>query len=228
MDDDDVENPFKEQSTRKKFIQKVYFTLFVQLLLTSGIVAVFVCVDAVAFYVRENYYLKWVALGLEILLIIILICCDSIRRSSPANYICLILFTLCNGFLLGIMASLYAPDEVLISLGITGAVVLVLTLFAMQKKIDFTPLYCIMLIISVVFLLFAIVGVFFFHHRILRIVIAAIGVTLFSIWLIIDTQMILGGRRVAISTDEYIYAALQLYLDILMIFQYILILFSDS
>uniref|UniRef100_A0A1A9VBI9 Uncharacterized protein n=1 Tax=Glossina austeni TaxID=7395 RepID=A0A1A9VBI9_GLOAU len=201
-DDDDVENPFKEQSTRKKFIQKVYLTLFMQLLLTSGIVAIFVFVDAVAFYVHEHYYLKWIAFGLVIVLTIILICCDSIRRSSPTNYVCLLLFTLCYGFLLGIMASLYAPDEVLISLGITGAVVLALTLFAMQKKIDFTPLYCIMLIISVVFLLFAIIGVFFFRYRILRIVIAAIGVTLFSIWLIIDTQMIMGGRRLAISTDE--------------------------
>uniref|UniRef100_A0A1A9WXY7 Uncharacterized protein n=1 Tax=Glossina brevipalpis TaxID=37001 RepID=A0A1A9WXY7_9MUSC len=228
MDDDDVENPFKDQLTRKQFIRKVYLTLFMQLLLTSGIVAIFVCIDAVAFYVHENYYLKWIALGLEIVLILVLICCESIRRSTPTNYICLLLFTFCNGFLMGVMASLYAPDEVLASLGITGAVVLALTLFAMQMKIDFTPLYCIMLIITVIFILFSLVAMFFFQNRILRIVYAAIGVTIFSIWLIIDTQMIMGGRRLSIDTDEYIFAALQLYIDIVMIFQYILILFSDS
>ncbi|KAI9589408.1 hypothetical protein GQX74_007577 [Glossina fuscipes] len=135
MDDEDVENPFRDQPTRKAFVAKVYLTLFVQLLVTAAIVAVFVYVDEVAFFVKENYYLIWIALGLTIVLMVMLICCESLRRTPPTNYICLLLFTMCESFLVGVTASKYAPDEVLISLGITGAVVLGLTLLALQKKL---------------------------------------------------------------------------------------------
>lgn len=37
-----------------------------------------------------------------------------------------------------------------------------------------------------------------------------------------DTQCIIGGRRIELSPEEYILGALQLYIDIMYIFQYIL------
>lgn len=49
-----------------------------------------------------------------------------------------------------------------------------------------------------------------------------LGVILFGIYLVIDTQMIIGGKRLELSTDDYIAAALLLYIDIIQIFLYIL------
>jgi FtsH-binding integral membrane protein len=52
------------------------------------------------------------------------------------------------------------------------------------------------------------------------------GVILFGIYLVIDTQMIIGGRRFEISTDDYVLAALVLYIDIIQLFLYILRMLS--
>ena len=43
-----------------------------------------------------------------------------------------------EGFMMGCVVSVYDVDEVMMALGITVAVVLGLTLFALQTKIDFT------------------------------------------------------------------------------------------
>lgn len=57
----------------------------------------------------------------------------------------------------------------------------------------------------------------------MTLVYASIGALLFSIYLIYDTQMMLGGKhKYSISPEEYIFAALTLYIDIINIFLYIL------
>jgi hypothetical protein len=50
----------------------------------------------------------------------------------------------------------------------------------------------------------------------------AVGVFLFGIYLIIDTQMILGGKAAELAIDEYAVAAMLIYIDIIQIFLYIL------
>ena len=47
-------------------------------------------------------------------------------------------------------------------------------------------------------------------------------------FLVYDTQMIVGGRKVELSPEEYIYGALQLYIDIVYLFLIILSCFGKS
>jgi FtsH-binding integral membrane protein len=55
------------------------------------------------------------------------------------------------------------------------------------------------------------------------------GVLLFSAYLVIDTQLLLGGcRGIAISPEDYIYASLQLYLDLVNIFIYLLMILGSA
>lgn len=49
-----------------------------------------------------------------------------------------------------------------------------------------------------------------------------LGVLLFGIYIVIDTQMIMGGKSVELEIDEYYFGALLLYIDIISIFLYIL------
>ena len=52
---------------------------------------------------------------------------------------------------------------------------------------------------------------------------ACLGALLFSVYLVVDTQMMMGGKhKYTISPEEYIFAALNLYLDIINLFMYIL------
>ena len=50
----------------------------------------------------------------------------------------------------------------------------------------------------------------------------------FGFYLIVDTQMIMGGKSIELSIDEYILAAMLLYIDIIQIFLYILRILGNS
>ena len=57
----------------------------------------------------------------------------------------------------------------------------------------------------------------------MRLVFAIIGAIIFSLYIVFDTQMMMGGNhKYSISPEEYIFAAIAIYLDILNIFLYIL------
>ena len=57
----------------------------------------------------------------------------------------------------------------------------------------------------------------------------AAGALLFSFYIIYDTQIMMGGKhKYAISPEEYIFAALNLYLDVINLFLYILMIFGGS
>jgi len=50
----------------------------------------------------------------------------------------------------------------------------------------------------------------------------ALGVLLFGMYLVIDTQLIIGQGRHSLGIDDYVLGALILYIDIIMIFVYLL------
>ncbi|KAH8277857.1 hypothetical protein KR018_008708 [Drosophila ironensis] len=219
---------FDDQSIRRGFIRKVYLILMGQLLVTFGAVALFVFHDGTKEFARRNMWLFWVSLGVLFVTMICMACCESVRRQTPTNFIFLGLFTAAQSFLMGVSATRYAPQEVLMAVGITAAVCLALTLFAMQTKYDFTMMGGILVACMVVFLIFGIVAIFV-KGKIITLVYASIGALLFSVYLIYDTQLMMGGEhKYSISPEEYIFAALNLYLDIINIFMYILTIIGAS
>lgn len=80
----------------------------------------------------------------------------------------------------------------------------------------------------VVFLIFGIVAIFL-PGKIMTLVYSSIGALLFSVYLIYDTQLMMGGNhKYSISPEEYIFAALNIYLDVVNIFLYILTIIGAS
>ena len=58
---------------------------------------------------------------------------------------------------------------------------------------------------------------------------SAFGAVLFGMYIVFDTQMMLGGKhKYAISPEEYIFASLNLYLDIVNLFLYILSILNEG
>ena len=86
----------------------------------------------------EGRWVYYTSLTASLVCIITLACCTDVRRKFPVNFIFLGLFTVCEGLMLGTISSYYDVDAVLIAVGITAAVTLALTIFALQTKIDFT------------------------------------------------------------------------------------------
>lgn len=159
---------------------------------------------------------------------IALACCENLRRSSPINFIMLGLFTVCQSFVLGCTASRYDSEAVIMAVGITAAVCLGLTLFAFQTKWDFTVMGGILFVAVIVLLLFGIIAIIF-PGRTMTLVYASVGALIFCVYLIYDTQLMMGGEhKYSISPEEYIFAALNLYMDIINIFLYILTIIGMS
>ncbi|CAH0730018.1 unnamed protein product, partial [Brenthis ino] len=222
-EDSDVKGfDFNEQSIRKSFIRKVYGILMCQLLVTMAFITLFVYHAPTRMWVQKNTYMFWIAFALVFICLIAMACCPSVRRNSPMNFIFLGIFTVAESFLLGVTSSMYQSDAVMMAVGITAAVCLGLTIFAMQTKWDFTMMGGALLVATIVLLLFGIVAIFV-PGKTMTLIYASLGAFIFSLYLIYDTQLMMGGKhKYSISPEEYVFAALNLYLDIINIFIYIL------
>jgi FtsH-binding integral membrane protein len=110
----------------------------------------------------------------------------------------------------------------------TASLVLGLTCYAWTTKKDFTVYGDFLSSIGAVFLIFSLFSVFF--GPTLRLIYCALGLALFSVYLVYDTQLIIGGedKYAEIENDDYILAAMILYLDIINIFIYILQLLTSN
>ncbi|KYQ54286.1 Glutamate [NMDA] receptor-associated protein 1 [Trachymyrmex zeteki] len=213
---------FSDKTIRNGFIRKVYSILMCQLIITLGMIAWLLYHKPTQLWVRSHLELFWIALALTLVLFICMVCCTNVRRKAPMNFIFLFLFTFAEAFLLSVTASTYESQEVMLAVGITAAVCLGLTIFAFQTKIDFTGLHTFLFVAVLVLLIFGMVAIIW-QGKVMTLVYASLGAFIFSIYLIYDTQMMIGGKhKYSISPEEYIFAALSLYLDVINIFLYIL------
>lgn len=62
----------------------------------------------------------------------------------------------------------------------------------------------------------------FYRGEFFNFLLACAGAAVFSMYIIYDLQMIMGDRKLNISPEEYIFAALNLYVDIIRIFMELL------
>ncbi|XP_073835699.1 protein lifeguard 1-like [Musca autumnalis] len=213
---------FENDLVRRRFIRKSYLILAAQLLVTMGLVTALVLWDAFYEYIEVHPMLIFVALGILLVISLLLSCCSDLRRKSPINYICLIIFTLAQTFLLAVVSCRYDTKVILMAAGSTALICVALSLFAMQTKWDFTPLRGVLLISLIVLLILGLL-LYFFRSYMLMIIYCSIGVFVYSVFIIYDTQLMVGGNHAyAIGPDEHVFAALNLYIDILQIFLFLL------
>lgn len=228
-----------------------------QLTVTVGFIALFVFVPEVSEYSKNHQEMMWIAFALSMVLLIVLGCFGDFRRRWPLNIILLGLFTICESFMLGTIASFYdvkfnsiysnayvirliiiflfsntspflQSKEVLIAAGICTVVCLSITLFSLQTKWDFTVCGGFIFVSLVVLLMFGIMAICM-PSSVMNLLYASLGALVFSLYLVFDTQLMLGGsHKYSISPEEYIFAALNLYLDIVNIFIYILAIVGGS
>ena len=221
------------KNKRKKFIVKVFMILLVQLLVTTGITLIFILVDPIKKYVQQSYVSLVLAFIFSFAILIVLICCDNIARSTPWNFIFLSLFTITESYLVGIVSTFYDTKFILYAIIITIVVVIGLTIHAYTTKHDFTGFGPYIFGALIVLFCFGILNAIFCSTskcQVINTIYSGLGAFIFSLCLILDVQLIVGGkhRQHQFSEDEYIFAALHLYLDIVNLFLYILNLFHNS
>ncbi|AWP02990.1 putative protein lifeguard 2-like [Scophthalmus maximus] len=214
-----------DKTIRRTFIRKVYAILMVQLLVTVAIVGLFTFCAPVRFFIQTHPGLYMASYIMFFFTYIALSCCGDLRRQFPWNIILLVLFTLSISFMMGFVSSFYNTKSVLLCLGITALVCLSVTIFSFQSKIDVTSYQGVLFSLCMVMLLCAItisIVVPFGYVPWLHALYAVTGAVLFTLFLAFDTQMLLGNKRYSISPEEYIFATLSLYLDVIYLFSFLL------
>lgn len=212
---------FTDRDIRLGFIRKVYSILAVQLSITAIFVGLASGVPEIGSWMLGRPGLLIAAIVGYFATAFPIICCRGLSRRVPINYILLGTFTVCLTIMCGYIAMNYDYQIVLAAMTCTAAVTIAVTVYAMTTKSDFTIFGPVLFIVGFVFV-FICPFFFFWWGRALHLVYCVLGIILFSFYLLFDTQLIMGGKRYECSIDDYILAAMILYLDIINIFLYIL------
>ncbi|PRW59235.1 lifeguard 1 [Chlorella sorokiniana] len=219
---------FMEQKVRAGFIRKVMIIVFLQLCVTVGVAATFMFVQPLRDYVRPGGPGQWVfivAWVLSLVALIAIMCSSTLRRKHPYNIMALFAFTCIMAVLVGTICSYWDVAVVLTALAVTAAAVAGLTVVAIFGKFDMTKRGGLLAMASMVVLFVLIVTLvigFFYVSKWWYLALSVVLALLFSAYLVYDIQLLVGGKSVAFSPDEYVAASLQIYLDVVNLFLAIL------
>ncbi|XP_073051618.1 protein LIFEGUARD 2-like [Primulina eburnea] len=212
---------------RWSFIRKIYTIVSIQLLLTIAVAAVVVTVQPISRFFATT----GAGLALYIVLIItpFIVLCPLYYyyQRHPLNYFLLGVFTLALSFAVGLTCAYTSGKVILESVILTAAVVVSLTLYtfwAAKRGQDFNFLGPFLFGAVVVLMLFSLVQIFFPLGRVSLMIYGCLASIIFCGYIIYDTDNLI--KRY--SYDEYIWAAVALYLDVINLFLSLLTLFRAA
>lgn len=243
-DGDNESMPLRGQSmddkmdvmTRHGFIRKVFGIVGLQLLVTIGIAYPFAAYPEQAKMMVMQYQgLLILAMMMPMILMCYSMCQPHIMREYPKNYVFLSIYTLCFGVIVGMSCFGKDTKTIFLAVGITAAIVISLTAFAMQTSYDFSgsgpylmcAFFCMFL--TSLMLMFASSFSGGAGFKTAHMVMSGLFAILFSFYIVYDVQLISGGKhqQMRFGLDEYAFAALVLYMDIINLFLHILSLLGD-
>lgn len=212
---------------RWAFIRKIYSIITAQLVLTIAVAAVVVTYHPIVRFFTTT----GAGLALYIVLIItpFIVLCPLYyyHQKHPVNYLLLGVFTVALAFAVGLTCAYTEGKVILESVILTAAVVISLTLYtfwAAKRGHDFNFLGPFLFGAVVVLMLFAIIQILFPLGRISAMIYGCLASIIFCGYIIYDTDNLI--KRY--TYDEYIWAAVALYLDIINLFLSILTIFRAA
>jgi len=222
--------PDLDIAIRHGFIKKVFTIVAAQLALTALIALPFQIFhnEAVQFLGGGGSVLVWIVLAVTFGLMCYMSCYPQVGRKYPTNYLILGGITVGFGILTGIITLQYTAVSVIMVAATTAAITAGLTFFAMQTKYDFTGFGPYLFAACLGLMIFGFI-LMFFHSQIARTIYSVCGAILFSFYIIYDVQLIVGGnnKKHEFGVDDYVFAAINLYVDIINLFLYLLELFGE-
>ena len=217
--DDGINKELKKQ-LRLGFIRKVLGIVTAQIFLNGLICYLIYQSPDTSSYFRDNYWPLIVALILYIITGIAIVCCKELAQSVPTNYILLLILTSSVSVMVGYSISYYDPEVVLRAFIITVIISLSLTLYALLAKIKMTYLIGGIIIVALSALTTGIIALITRSYDWYTLY-YFFGVILYGLFLIFDVKRI-SSTKYGISHEDYIYGAMMIYLDIVLIFLEIL------
>lgn len=216
---------FEDKRLRKKFVRKTLFTFSLSLFTTLGFCIGFKNLPNSNNFIKSELgeALYILSVSTTFLTMFVCLCSEDLLRKSPSKYIIYSLFVLAVSYSLGI-TSLYIRGDILyISIIITTGTTTSLILYSFIATTDFTEYYTYVVAIFMCLIFIGIVNIFF-NNTIIQIIISGGGALVFACFIVFDMQMILGQKHIKYkySIDDFILAAMSLYLDVINMFLYII------
>ncbi|KAH6812886.1 Bax inhibitor-1 family protein [Perilla frutescens var. hirtella] len=212
---------------RWSFIRKIYTIISIQLLLTVAVAAVVVTVHPIS----QFFATTGAGLALYIVLIItpFIVLCPLYYyyQKHPVNYFLLAIFTVSLAFVVGLTCSYTSGKVILESVILTAVVVVSLTLYtfwAAKRGHDFNFLGPFLFGAVLVLMVFSLIQILFPLGKISVMIYGCLASIIFCGYIIYDTDNLI--KRY--SYDEYIWAAVALYLDVINLFLSLLTVFRAA
>ncbi|KAJ1834542.1 hypothetical protein LPJ63_001882 [Coemansia sp. RSA 2711] len=210
-----------DRSIRHAFMRKVYAILTLQLLATAVVGGVMRHADATNGFLLRHVWTVYAAMFGSIGALLGVMWK---RDSHPTNAVLLGLFTVLEAYTLGAVTAFYPTGTVVQALAITLGLFVVLTLFTMQSRYDFSRMGPILFFALSAVVLVGLVQLFIPFNRVFDMAMAVIMAVVFCGYILFDTYMIMNRM----SPDDYIFASISLYLDVVNLFLAILRFLGDQ
>ena len=210
-----------QKNIRASFIRKVYGVLSFQLVITSLFISLSLF-PSVKLFILKNinifYIFHIISIIASLITILLLVCSKNLAKTVPTNYILLTIFTVSESFTILMFCIQYQPESIVIAVFLTTGLVVGLSFYACYTNTNFTylggVLFAGLCILSIAGLLIFLFG----KNYVNDIIYSSISLLIFSLYLIYDTQLIYGKFGVEYKIDDYIIAAINIYLDIINLF----------
>lgn len=202
---------------RWAFIRKIYTILTIQLLLTVAVASVVVTVRPISTFFVTTTAGFWLYLLIIFLPLIIMWPLSYCYQKHPLNLILLAVFTVGMSFAVGLTCAFTSGKVILEAAILTAVVVVGLTLYtfwAAKRGYDFNFLGPFLFAAVLVLVVFSLIQIFFPLGKIGVMIYGGLGAIVFSGYIVYDTDNLI--KRY--TYDEYVWAAVSLYLDIINLF----------
>jgi FtsH-binding integral membrane protein len=215
------------RNIRVGFVSKVYGIIAFQILLTWLVIFYAFINSTFKELLLTSTSMYYICLIVSLICVLLPICCQGIYQSVPINYIVLTIFTLSYSWDVAAITCTFTFKSVMIALLLTFITVVALSIYAMKAKEDFTivggTLFVCMILLIFIGIIYIIIPI-----RLMYMIYLYGSLILFSIYLIYDTQLLIGKGERKFSEDDYILAAINIYLDIIILFLKILEIFGEK
>lgn len=229
-------------NARLQFVRKVYSLLTIQLTFTMLAILLSCSSQSFARFQQRNSWLAYlnifstIGTSLALCTNITIEGFGSLSKKQPINYALLGLFTLSESYLVSMICTIYDEKSVLMCGLLTLAVTAGLTLHALTTKRDYSSFlgtseyYSAGLTGLVSVLLVVGLANIFFRFQAIQNILAIAFAGIYMVYILVDTQMIMGGRgrKYNLTFDDYIMGAMILYMDIIGLFLKLLELLGEK
>ena len=179
---------------------------------TTAFVAIAVANPEVIMWQIKNMGMFYFMIVLSLIAECCIICNRDLGRTVPINYALLGVVTVGQSYCLSMICAFYTPESVFMVLLVTTLSFVAMSLYAINTTTDLTIFGSVLAGASMAMVAMAMI-LMFTNCPVLRMIYDLIGTVLALLFVAVDTQMIFNEKKHGIEFDDYILAAMMIYLD---------------